>query len=474
MKKPFVGARLRRLREEKSLTQQALANALGISLSYLNQIENNQRPITVPVLLRMNSAFGVDVQFFSEEDETRLVGELRQVLSNPIIGETISNSDIKDIVSNLPAMGRAVIQLYKQMRQAVEQSEGLAIRLGDPRQVTENTYRSMPYEAVRDYFYSKSNHIAELDEQAERLAESLDVKNGRLVDALTARLQAMHGVRVDYIDTGAQKNTVRHFDLQNKVLTLSRALSLGQSAFQIATQLCFLEQENLLQKLCGQAEFSDAETIALLRIGLANYFAGAVILPYGRFLNAAEELRYDIDLLGQKFGVGFETICHRLSTLQRPGAHGVPFFFVRVDRAGNISKRQSATDFHFSRVGGSCPLWTVYEAFLSPDRICTQIAEMPDGRAYLWIARTVTHHHGGYGAPEKTFAIGLGCDLAHASHLVYSKGLAINDPEARTMIGAGCKLCERANCAQRAFPPLTQTSRINENITAFSRYEGMR
>lgn len=474
MKKPFVGARLRRLREEKKLTQRALADALGISLSYLNQIENNQRPITVPVLLRMNSAFGVDVQFFSEEDETRLVGELRQVLSSPLISDKISNSDIKDIVSNMPAVARAVIQLYKQMRQAVEQSEGLAIRLGDPRQVAENSYRSMPYEAVRDYFYSKSNHIAELDVVAEELAETLHVYNSRPDDALAVRLQKSHGVRVEYVDAVAQKNVVRRFDPALKVLILSKALNIGQAAFQMATQLCFLEQENLLQKLCGQAEFSDAETIALLRIGLANYFAGAVLLPYGRFLKVAEELRYDIDLLGQKFGVGFETICHRLSTLQRPGASGVPFFFVRVDRAGNISKRQSATDFHFSRVGGTCPLWTVYEAFMSPDRICTQIAEMPDGRAYLWVARTVTHHHAGYGAPEKTFAIGLGCDLTHASKLVYSKGLAINDPEARTMIGAGCKLCERANCAQRAFPPLAQTSRINENVTAFSRYEGMR
>jgi len=181
-------------------------------------------------------------------------------------------------------------------------------------------------------------------------------------------------------------------------------------------------------------------------------------------------LHYDIDLLGQRFGVGFETICHRLSTLQRPGAIGVPFFFVRVDRAGNISKRQSATDFHFSRIGGSCPLWTVYDAFSSPGRICTQIAEMPDGRAYLWVARTVTHHHGGYGAPDKTFAIGLGCDLRDAERLVYSKGLVLNDLSARTMIGVGCKLCERRECSQRAFPPISHEMQISDNVAAISPY----
>lgn len=173
------------------------------------------------------------------------------------------------------------------------------------------------------------------------------------------------------------------------------------------------------------------------RIGLANYFAGALTLPYGHFLASAEQMAYDVDRLGRRFGVGFETVCHRLSTLQRPQARGVPFIFVRVDRAGNISKRQSATDFHFSRVGGTCPLWNVYEAFAHPGQIQTQLAAMPDGRAYLWVARTVVHRRSGWGTPEKTFAVGLGCDLRHAARLVYSRGLPLDDPDARTPIGAG-------------------------------------
>ena len=186
-------------------------------------------------------------------------------------------------------------------------------------------------------------------------------------------------------------------------------------------------------------------------------------------MTAAEELRYDVDLLGERFAVGFETICHRLSTLQRPGARGVPFFFVRVDRAGNISKRQSATDFHFSRVGGTCSLWNVYEAFASPGRILTQMAQMPDGRTYLWVARTVTHG-GGYGTPGKTFAIGLGCDLRHAARLVYARGLDLGDPAAATPIGAGCKVCERPNCPQRAFPPIGRKLLVDERRSRFEPY----
>ena len=195
-----------------------------------------------------------------------------------------------------------------------------------------------------------------------------------------------------------------------------------------------------------------------------------MILPYRVFLDQAERSHYDIDRLAHEFGVGFETVCHRLSTLQCPGARGVPLFFVRVDRAGNISKRQSATDFHFSRIGGSCPLWNLYEAFGHPGRILTQLAAMPDGRAYLWVARTVSHGHPGYDAPLKTFAVGLGCDIRHAERLVYSRRLNLRDSENFTPIGAGCKLCPRENCLQRAFPPIGASLEIDENTRPFTPY----
>lgn len=176
-------------------------------------------------------------------------------------------------------------------------------------------------------------------------------------------------------------------------------------------------------------------------------------MPYTLFHASAERLRYDIELLQARFGVGFETVCHRLSTLQRTGNRGVPFSFLRADRAGNISKRQSATDFHFSRLGGTCPLWTVYEAFSSPGRVLTQVAEMPDGKKYFWIARTVTRGGFGHHAPRAEFAVALGCELRHAPRLVYAEGIALHDPRATTPIGLGCRICERQDCAQRARPP---------------------
>jgi predicted transcriptional regulator len=222
----------------------------------------------------------------------------------------------------------------------------------------------------------------------------------------------------------------------------------------MAFQLALLEVPQILDALVREGNFHGEESRQLARVGLANYFAGALTMPYEAFLQAAEELAYDIECLANRFAVGFEAICHRLATLQRPAAQGLPFFFVRVDRAGNVSKRHSAADFHFSRVGGTCPLWIVYEAFSQPERVLTQVATMPDGRSYFWIAKQVVSGPIGYGRPQKTFAVSLGCDLRHAHRTVYSRGLDLTDPQLRTQIGLGCKVCERRECPQRAFPSL--------------------
>ena len=469
MRKAFMGVRLRRLREERGLTQVALANALDLSTSYLSQLEKNQRPLTVPVLLRLNAVFGVDVQLFSEDEEARLIADLRDTLSDTATGETISVAEVRELAANMPAVGRALLSLHRRYREAAERAEAMAVRLGDGWQAT--AAPPMPYEQVRDFFYARHNHIAELDEAAERLYHAAGLSAGAVNAGLTEYLARRHGVRVVLgASDAAAGDSQRRYDPANRVLRLASHLRPGQRAFQIATQLAFLEMRTDLDRLADEAAFSSEEARVLARIGLANYFAGALILPYGDFLRAAEAQRYDIERLGRQFGVGFETICHRLSTLQRPDARGVPFFFIRVDRAGNISKRQSATDFHFSRVGGTCPLWNVYEAFAQPGRILTQLARMPDGRTYLWVARTVSRGNGGYGAPGKTFAIGLGCDMRHAARLIYAKGLDLSDPDAATPIGVGCKVCERPACPQRAFPPIGRTLAIDEHSSRFAPY----
>lgn len=473
MKKTFMGVRLRRLREERGLTQIALAHALGLSPSYLNQIEQNQRPLTVPVLLKINAVFGVDVQLFSEDDEARMLASLREVMADAAVDETVSLAEMRELAANMPAVGRTLVGLHRRYREAIERLEAMSAHMGGDRSVMPEI-QAMPYEEVRDLFMARHNHIAELDDAAEQCFAQWKLQPGRPGDGLAERLATAHGVKVLVAGSGSSMTLdagmQRHFDPHARVLHLSPNLETGQHAFQMATQLAFLEMGEELHRLANEAGLSGEPARALARIGLANYFAGALLLPYQRFLEAAEALRYDIDLLGHRFGVSFETVCHRLSTLQRPDARGVPFFFVRVDRAGNISKRQSATHFHFSRMGGTCPLWNVYEAFAQPGRILPQIARMPDGRTYLWIARTVSRGHGGWGTPGKTFSIGLGCDIRHAERLVYAKGLDLKDPDAPTPIGMGCKVCEREACPQRAFPFIGRALDVDENRSGFTPY----
>jgi hypothetical protein len=278
----------------------------------------------------------------------------------------------------------------------------------------------------------------------------------------------VHGVRiVRRIDLG---DTVLHrYHPASKTLEISTHLSAGQRAFKMAAELAYLEVGNLIDTMVTDGKFTSDESRRLARLGLANYFAAATVLPYRQFHDVTEDFRYDIERLSAFYQVSYETICHRLSTLQRPSMRGVPFSFVRVDRAGNMSKRQSATGFHFSSSGGTCPLWNVYETFAHPGKILVQIAQMPDGRSYMWVARTVERRASHYGQPGKTFAIGLGCEVRQANRLVYSRGLDLSSDNA-TPIGSGCRVCERDNCPQRAFPALGRALDINEHRSTVSPY----
>jgi predicted transcriptional regulator/transcriptional regulator with XRE-family HTH domain len=459
MQSAYVGGRLRQLREERKLNQAELAKALQISPSYLNQLEHNSRPLTVPVLLRISEVYGVDASFFAPQDTTRLVAELSEVLLDDDLDASVSSQELSGFVATQPRLAQAVVTMHRRYQHALEQLGQLN---------SDDAAPLMPHEQVRDFFYSHT-YLDALDGPAEEVAAELGTRSNEVRDALVARLRERHQIRVverDQHSLGA----LHRFDPDTGVLAVSANLRPQQQAFRFARQLALLEFAPTLTKIADEAGLVSNDTHALMIIGLANYFAAAVILPYERFRTCAEEFRYDIERLAAHFDVGFETVCHRLSTLQRPRARGVPFSFVRVDRAGNVSKRLSATPFHFSRTGGTCPLWNVYEAFASPGKVLTQLAAMPDGHQYLWVARTITRNPGRYGAPSKTFAVGLGCETRHATRLVYSAGLDLSDRESATPIGMGCKMCERPACAQRAFPPLGRALAVDQNRTTFVPY----
>lgn len=466
--KTFAGARLRHLRENHSMSQADLARVLEISPSYLNQIEHNSRPLTVSVLLRITEVFGVDAEFFANTDTSRLVADVREALLDEAVNAEVSTGEINELANNLPSIAQALVTLHRRYRNAVENTAALVTE--DGRGTHGSAAAPLPHEEVRDFFYEQENYIGELDERAEKLAAQIGLHRDNTWRMLRQRLTERLGVTVtnDGIQDAAGEQ--HRYEPDGRVLRMAPNLRTGQQIFRMASQIALLEYDDLITELADSRAFSGPAARSLARIGLANYFAGALILPYRNFYNAAARLRYDIEKLCDEFGVGFETVCHRLSTLQRPKLRGIPFSFVRVDRAGNMSKRQSAAGFHFSRVGGSCPLWNIYEAFATPGKILTQVASMPDGKTYFWVARTVSRNIGGYNSPGKMFTVGLGCELRHAHRLVYSAGLDLDDKNAATPIGMGCKVCERQGCPQRAFPTIGKQLTVDENTSTFVPY----
>ncbi|MEZ5210456.1 MULTISPECIES: acetate metabolism transcriptional regulator RamB [unclassified Gordonia (in: high G+C Gram-positive bacteria)] len=469
MSKTYVGSRLRQLRAERGLSQQALAAALGISASYLNQMEHDSRPLTASVLGRIGEVFGIDIGFFDPQDDVRLIAELREALLDADLGSDPAAADpgeISAMVGGHRAIAAAMVDMHRRYRQVTEQLAAVTSGRNDPGL---RGAISAPHEEVRNFFSARRNYIDSLDLAAEELTSRMRMHSVDIRTGLADRLSDVHGVRINRrVDLG--DDVLHRFDRRSGQLDFAASLSLGQRTFRIAAELGYLEFGDLIDDLVAEGGFTTDDAVALARHGLANYFAGAALLPYAQFHGVAEDFRYDIERLSAFYSVSYETICHRLSTLQRPNLRGVPWTFVRIDRAGNMSKRQSATSFHFSASGGTCPLWNVYETFGSPGKILTQITEMPDGREYFWISRTVDRRAARYGQSPKSFALGMGCELRHASRVIYSDGLELG-PQARvTPIGAGCRVCDRAGCAQRAFPQLGATLAVDEHRSTVSPY----
>ncbi len=457
--KLYAGAKLREIRTGLGLTQKAFADKLGVSLPYLNQMENNKRPVSAGVVLALAQEFGFDVASLSAGDDERLVSDMREALADPVFGQapTPPLADLRLVASNAPAMARALLELHKAYRQTHERLASLDEALG-----REGASAALsPWEEVRDFFHYCDNYIDAVDRAAEHFSRKGDPQA-----AASAALDYMN-VTVQYTDS----ELYRRFDPERRILRLSRRTPPATQRFQVLHQVALLAQNELLEATLDLARFHTPEARAIAKIGLANYFAGAAMMPYGRFLQAARDWRHDLERLADHFGASIEQVAHRLSTLQRPGARGIPFFFVRVDQAGTITKRHSATRLQFARFGGACPLWNVHQAFETPGRFLRQLAETPDGVRYLCLARDVSRSGGAFRAPVRRYAIGLGCEVRHAGDLVYADGLDLNAPQAFDPIGISCRICERRACHQRSVPPLEYRLKVDPDARGALPYE---
>jgi XRE family transcriptional regulator, fatty acid utilization regulator len=457
--KLYAGVKLRETRARLGLTQRAFAEKLSVSLPYLNQMENNHRPVSTGVVLALAQEFGFDVTELSTGDAERMVTDMREALADPVFADTPPLADLRLTASNAPALARAFLALHHAYRQTHERLASLDEALGRE----DAALKPSPWEEVRDFFHYCDNYIDAVDRAAERFARPGEDMRDPLITA-TEALKS-RGIDLSFSDN----SILRNYDALAHSITISTNAPSATQRFQLLHQVALLTQNDLLEATLDLARFRSEEARAIAKIGLANYFAGAALLPYRAFLAAAQEMRHDLERLADRFGASIEQVAHRLSTLQRPGAKGIPFFFVRVDQAGTITKRHSATRLQFARFGGACPLWNVHAAFETPGRFLRQLAETPDGVRYLCLAREVSKPGGSYKAKVRRYAIGLGCEVSHASALIYADDLDLT--RGFEPIGISCRICERADCHQRSVPPLERRLHVNPNRRGVLPYE---
>lgn len=436
----YMGPRLRRLRRDLGLTQPGMAADLEVSVSYISLIESNQRPLTADLLLRLARTYKIDVADFAGDGGIEYTARLQTALRDPLFADIdLPALQAADVATNYPGMTEAFLRLHAAYRQ--EQSA-----LADRQARAEGPGTIDAVSDARRFLAAHRNSFPLLDDAGERLADMIG-ENG-----LPAYIADRHGLRVRPLPSAVMAGMVRRYDPHHRAIFLDEALDRASRQFQLALQVVYLELGGDLDRALAAETFASDDGRRLGRRALANYAAGAIVMPYATFAKAAEDKRYDVEALGRQFGASFEQVAHRLTSLQKPGHERVPFFFIRVDAAGNVSKRLDGAGFPFAGHGGGCPLWSVHHVFRTPGEVVTQWLELPDGQRFFSIARTVVAGGGGAGLPRVERAVALGCAAEHADRLVYSATGA--GAPVFTPIGIACNLCQRDRCTARAVPPI--------------------
>jgi XRE family transcriptional regulator, fatty acid utilization regulator len=467
MAKTFVGPRLRQLRREHNQTQAEMAKALGVTPGYVNLLENNQRSLSVRLLLALADAYGVDWEDMVRDRTSGLLSELRNIVRDPMFGETAPDiQELRAAIDHAPKLVALLLHLYGVHRMALErfmrQSTG---------SVPESLIASSAEAVIHDFFRDHSNYFDPLERAAEALHAEAPCETDDMYATLKRRLLQYHGVRVQRRSLDNMTEALRVYDRADRIVYLSEALDHCNQLFQLAHVLCLLEQPHLLDELIAHSGLTVPSSVARCKIELANYFAAAFLMPYVPFLRTAESAAYDVDRLSLRFGVSFEQACHRLTTLQRPGAQGVPFFFLRVDKAGNVTKRFNSTSFHLAEYGGACPVWKIHTAFRTPGVTIPQFVELPDGERFFTISRTADRPTTFFDTQDHRLAVALGCHLNHAKKLGYAVSYNLDDQRIFSRIGINCHLCPRQACSQRAHQPVFIELAVDTTRRGQTRYE---
>jgi predicted transcriptional regulator/DNA-binding XRE family transcriptional regulator len=476
MDKILAGHKLRRLRQTLDLSQSVMAETLGISPSYLNLLEHNQRPLTAAILLKIGSSFNINIMEFAEDDTHSLVNNLSEIFTDPVMfEERVTRRDLQDMVTASPTASRAIIKLFQAYRSVRDELENNAGSQGTPQMLSNSV------EHVRHILEKNNNYFAELEEQVLNLRHHIQTPISGIsaksmpqdvdFNALIAYIQTTQNISVRVMPADVMGANLRRYDHHRQDILISEVLRRPQRIFHLLVQYALIEQKQIITPLITDADQLTEQTLSLMRITMAGYFAAAVMMPYSQFLHAAKSLRYDIDLVSRRFGVTFEQACHRLTTLNAPDEKGIPFAFVRIDDAGNISKRISAAGINFALHSGACPKWSVHRSFRNPEKTLVQAAELPNGQQVLSIARAVPPllTVSSQSAPE--FAIALGCELHHSSDIVYADHLDTGKNKMLDAVGVNCSVCERLDCTQRSHPPIGYELRFDSHMRRVGLYD---
>ncbi|MEO6215773.1 MAG: short-chain fatty acyl-CoA regulator family protein [Sphingomonas sp.] len=445
-RKLFAGHAVRRLRRQAGLTQAAMSEVLAISPSYLNLVERNQRPLSASLLVKLAESFDFDPRALAAGEPGGGDAAMRRRLGDPMFADLeIDRNELEEWLAGAPGGAEAFARAYD--------------RIGSG--ATGPTTASDPMVEVRREVERWRGYFADLDTIAETLADELRLGAGDLYGAIAERLRVKHQLTIRILPVDVMPDLLRRLDLHARQLQLSETLDPASRTFAAGFQLAQIEARAEIDALAKGAGFADRAAERLFRRHLGSYFAAALMMPYARFLRACEATGYDLELLQRRFGAGFEQVAHRLTTLQRVGARGLPFFLVRIDRAGQASKRFSgASGAALADADGRCPLWRLHHAFDRPGALAVQLVGLEDGARWLTMARTVTPQGRRYGAVTAEFAVGLGVAAELGGGLAVARGLDLKGEA--TPIGLGCRACQREACPQRSAPPMGRALLISE------------
>ena len=464
-----IGPKIKSFRRQLGLQANKLAEQLGISPSYLNLIESGKRKIDGDLLLKVCEELKIELSDLTNKSDLNLVNDISELLDDQLFEDLdILGPEVKDLVNTNPKIARALIKLgdnYKQKdNEIINKVETLSGKIIDSRKT------SFPGEVISDFLQEKKNYFPKLEEFANKIFDKVQLNNRTRYVALCDFLRTEYSINVKDVIPEEGKPFSKIFNKNNKELLLSEYNSLETKKLHAAAQIAQEGAINEINEYLSEFKFPSDEAKRLTKIALLNYCAAAILMPYKLFHSECKKLKYDLELLQNTFATSFEQVAHRVTCLQDPKLPGIPFHMLRVDIAGNISKRFSLSGIEIPRYGGACPRWNVYSAFTRPGVIQAAVSKMSNGKKYVCIAKTVEKGVGRYGRKKSMLSIGLGCEAKYAKDFVYTENLNLNDKKTEIPIGVSCRTCDRLDCSQRAFPPLHKKFDVDIDTRGVSVY----